>query len=276
MNNPEENKQSLSEIMISKIKTGEIKMKPKFYFVLKLLLLLLGVIVLTFLALFLVSFIIFSLRVNGILASPKAGFWGFKILFSSLPWVLILGVILLIATSELFAKHFPFIYRRPVLYSTLGIILIVILGGFIIDRTNLHQNLFSMAKRGELRIVGPMYKDFGLPKLQNVHYGIVEEITEDGFTIETPRDEEIAIIISSNTKLPDNEIEQGEALLILGKRTNHTVKAYEVRPANKDFDFFPDRARPMPQINENLPSVNQPPDNSPAPPNGYQLQIDFE
>jgi len=240
MNN-EENKQSISEIVAAKIKSGEIKMKPKFYFAFKIFLLAAGLFLLTFAALFLVSFIMFYLRVNGIFASPAANFWGLRVLFSSLPWVLILLVVLLIATSEIFAKHFSFVYRKPVLYSVLAIILIILVGGFIIDRTNFHLNLFLKARSGNLIFAGPIYRDFGMPEPRGLHYGVVTEIIENGLKITNPRGKQMKVTIDSKTRLPDKEINVGDALFIMGEIDGDTIEAFDIKIANKDKNLFEER-----------------------------------
>lgn len=240
MNN-EEKEQSISEIVAAKIKNGEIKMKPKLYFAFKIFLLAAGLFLLTFAALFLVSFIMFYLRVNGIFASPAANFWGVRIFLSSVPWLLILVVIILIATSEIFAKHFSFVYRKPVLYSVLAIILIFFVGGFIVDRTNLHLNLFLKARSGNLMFAGPIYRDFGMPELRGLHYGVVTEVSENNFKISTPRGKEIRVVINFQTRMPDKEISVGDALFIMGEIKGDTIEAIDIKTANKDENLFQER-----------------------------------
>jgi len=235
----QENKKSISEEVLSKIKKGNIKMKPRIIFVIKLALLVLSTIIITFFALFVASFIFFTLRTSGMLLLPSFGPPGFKILFFSLPWVLILGLIALMTTSELFAKHFPFVYKKPILYSALVMVLIVFLGGFILNNTGVHANLFQKTRDGRLPIIEPFYREYGMPRLDGMHYGIVSQIENNGFRIKTPRQDELLISVLQSTKMPKSEIEEGDTVIILGKKNGNTVKADEVRKTNRDFDIFP-------------------------------------
>ncbi len=237
-NNQQEN--YIGDKVLNKIKSGEIKMKPKIHFILRAVLLILSTLILALFIICLVSFIIFSLRSSGILFLPKFGFPGIRIFFSSLPWLLILIAVILIILLEIFTKRFTFVYRRPILYSLLAIIFIVILGSFIINKTPFHSNLFWRAQEGRLPAIGKLYRGYGAPKIGNVHYGIVSEVTDDGFKIETLRGEALIVIVSSETRFPlKTDIKKDDVIVVLGKRNNDTVQAIGIRKVEKDLNLFP-------------------------------------
>ncbi len=213
--------------VIDKIKKEQIKMRPKIYFTLRTLFISLITLLVALFVLYLISFIIFNLRASGVWFLPKFGFSAMGIFFKSLPWLLILIAIVLIIVLELLVKHFRFAYRRPVLYSILGIIILTILGSFLIGRANLHPNLFWKARQGKLYMVGGFYRGFGAPKLPNVHRGIVTEIIDKGFYLETPRGEILTIVVASNN------IEKSDRVVILGKRDNGIVRAFKIRRINQ-------------------------------------------
>lgn len=237
--NEENNEKNINKTVLSKIESGEIKMKPKMFFVLKLILLILGTVIVILSALFIASFIFFTLKVSGVLMLPGFGFPGFRILFFSLPWLLIFGLIALIVTSELFVKHFHFVYKKPILYSVLVIILIVFLGGFFINNIGFHSSLFQKTKDGRFPLAEPFYREYGTPKVNGMHYGIVTQIEKNGFKIENPREEELLVSISQKTKMPKSEIKKNEAVIILGKRIGNIVHADNIRKADLDSDVFP-------------------------------------
>jgi len=143
---------NLTEKILNKLRSGEFKMKPRIYFILKAILIILGTLIVALFTLFLISFISFALRTN---------FRGFGVLFSSIPWLLIIVAAFLIIVLEILFKHFAFTYRRPILYSVIGILIVVILGTLIIDRTPFHRGLFDRAREGRLPIFGPIYRNFG-------------------------------------------------------------------------------------------------------------------
>jgi len=239
MNNQEQ-KNSISDNVLDKIKSGDVKMKPKIYFILRMVLLILGVMFLFSFIIYLISFILFSLRASGLLFLPKFGFLGIGILFGSLPWFLIFLAAILIVILEIFTKHFTFIYRRPILYSLLTIIVIVIAVSFLIEKTPFHSSLFLSAREKHLPLIGPFYRNYGAPSLHNVHRGVVSEIIDNSFKIKTPRNETLTVVITSQTHLPpEKEIKEGDEVVVLGERNDDTVEALEIHQIEKDFDLFP-------------------------------------
>jgi uncharacterized SAM-binding protein YcdF (DUF218 family) len=237
MNN--ENQKSISETVISKIKERQIKMRPRIYFIFKIGILAFGLAMLTLSAIFLTSFIFFSIRQSGLFFLGNFGFSGIRIILFSMPWLLILGVVALIVTSEFFADHFQFVYKRPVMYSVLAIIIIVILGGVALDFTPLHANLLMNAQKGEPSIAGHFYREFGAPKIPDVHYGSISEITNDGFKINTNRGEELNIIINENTQVFDKNIKEGDSVMVFGKKDNQSVKAGVIQKIDENKGFLP-------------------------------------
>lgn len=234
-----ENKNNLSDVLLDKIKKGEIKMRPRIYFIAKLVLLVLGTAVITFFAIFIASFIFFMIRASGLMFLPSFGFMGIKLLLLSLPWVLILGLLILVATSELFMKHFSFVYKNPILYSLLAIIIVILIGGFLIDNSGFHTSMLLKARDGKLPIAGPIYQKYGVPDSKQIYYGVVNELSDSGFKIETPRKEEVFIHVLENTRMPKEGIKKNDAVIILGEKTNNRIEAYEIRKVNRDFNIFP-------------------------------------
>ncbi len=220
------NKTSLTDKILGKLKSGEFKMKPKVYFVLQAVLVVLGLAVAVLFALFLISFISFYLRANGILVLPVFGFRGFGIFLASLPWLLIIVAMLLVVVLEIMFKHFAFAYRRPILYSLAGILIIVCLGTFLIDRTPLHYDLFYRAQRGGLPVFGTIYRDFGMPQLPGGQVGVVASDTDAGFIIKTRRGETFNIIIGDKTRLPlGRDIGPNDIIMIMGEREDGIIEA---------------------------------------------------
>jgi hypothetical protein len=248
-----ENKNNLSDILLDKIKKGEIKMRPKIYFVAKLILLALATAIITFFAIFVASFIFFIIRASGLMFLPSFGFLGIKLLLLSLPWVLILGLLVLVATSEIFIKHFPFVYKNPILYSLLAIVIVILIGGLLIDNSGFHTNMLLKARDGKLPVAGPLYQKYGIPESKQIHYGIVSELSDSGFKIETPRKEEVFIHFSEKTRIPKEGIKENDAVIILGEKTNGEIKAYEIKKVNRDFNIFP--GKPPAMKYKNLPSA---------------------
>jgi len=227
------------ERVLEEIKSSQIKMRPKFYFVLKTVLLAVGFFAAGALVLFLISFISFHLRASGIWYLPGFGLHGWGIYFRLMPWFLILAGLILILILEILAKRFSFVWRRPIIYSLLAIILIAIIGGFIIERTPFHPGLFSKARQGKLPFAGSAYREFGMPRFHDVQRGVVEEVIENGFKIRTFDDQLLTVVLAEETQFPfGKEIEEGDTIVVMGEREDDTVRAFGVREIDDQFRMF--------------------------------------
>jgi len=229
---------SLINQVLDKVQSGQVKMRPKRYFILRAVLIGLITCLVALFALYLVSFIFFSLRASGVWFLPGFGFQAIGVFFSSLPWLLILTALILIIVLEILVKRFAFAYRRPILYSILAIIILTLLGSLVIAKTPFHSDIFWKAQEGKLLMAGGFYRGFGLPKLANVHCGVVSEITDDGFYLETKRGEKLTVLVSSTTRSIGAKIEKDDQVVVLGKRYDDRIEAFGCRKVDKQFDIF--------------------------------------
>ncbi len=231
---------ALAQKILEKLKSDKVKMRPKIYFILKAVLIILGILVVALFVLYLLSFIVFVMRANGIWYLHSFGFPGIRASLTLLPWLLIFISVLLIFVLEVLLKRFSFAYRRPVFYSLLGIIIFAALGSFIIDRTSFHPAMFSRAQKGTFPIGGPLSREFGMAKSRDVHRGIVSEIIDNGFVLKTPDGSNLSVIITPETRFPlGTDIKEGDSVIVFGKRDDGTVKAFGIRKAGDNFNIPP-------------------------------------
>jgi hypothetical protein len=224
LHNPIKNK------VLAKIKAGETRMRPKWHFILKTTLLAVGTVLATLTLLYLLSFVLFVLRQSGVWFPPAFWVRGLCIFFASLPWVLIALAIVFIVVLEVLVKRYAFAYRRPLLYSVVGIIILVLLGSVAISQTRVHQGFFKHAKEGRLPVAGPLYREFGMKRHKSVHPGIITEIADDGFKIENHRNEILTVIITAETRFPLGlDFVVDDEVVVLGERDNGTVTAFGIR-----------------------------------------------
>ncbi|MEW6610234.1 MAG: hypothetical protein AB1352_01205 [Patescibacteria group bacterium] len=218
--------ESLRDKVLSSIKNGKVRMRPRWHFILKTALAISGGIILTLALLYLVSFIFFVLRVNGVWFVPVFGFYGVRTFFVSLPWLLIITSLIFILILETLVRHYSFAYRQPLLYSILGILILVIIGGFVVAQAPFHKKLMIRAQENRLPVTGPFYREFGMHRFRDIHPGIIASTTDDGFILRTRHGEMLTIMMASETRLPFgyNFIE-GDGVVVFGERDDDSVKA---------------------------------------------------
>lgn len=159
----EKNKLNFESNIISQIKAGEIKMKPKWYFIMGSLAMFFGLVGLSMVTVFLVNLSIFLIRRNG----PPIP-WKLQAILSTFPWwvpiVAILGIILAIWLL----KKYDFSYKKNFPLLIVGFILSVLLAGVLLDKLGLNEYLSS----------GRMRKFYQNVELHNSKDGSVKGINQ--------------------------------------------------------------------------------------------------
>jgi hypothetical protein len=129
---------NLQKDILNKIKTGEIHMKPKWHFVLKGALWLTATIAVALMAVYLLSFVFFLMRESGLLFAPLFGWAGVVLFVVSSPWILIGVVGVFLGVLYLLVSHYSFSYQKPLVYSMIGSVLLVIALSSFIQATSFH------------------------------------------------------------------------------------------------------------------------------------------
>lgn len=149
---------SIQENIIESIKSGKVHMKPRWYFVLRFVLNILLVCLVFFVTVYLLSFIGLVLREKELFNLFDLSPGGMKMLMTSIPWVIVMLSISLVMVLYVLVRDHSFVYKKPVAYIFSGLVLLVILIGFVIHILDVN---FRFARLGEdIRnpLMGPMHK----------------------------------------------------------------------------------------------------------------------
>lgn len=226
----EENKKTVEEEVLKAIRERRVCMRSKKYFALQAALLASGVTILFLAVLYLASFVIFEVFETGVWFAPVPGLDGWILFFRSLPWLLILFVFVFMLILEVMVRKYSFAYRRPLLYSMLGIVGLAVVGGFLISRADFHNQFRDFARDHRIRGVGRFYRDFGAPRMQEVRKGVIEEVVPGGFLVRTRRGETSTILITSSTRMSEGGAFMiRDMVIIFGPESSGTVQAVGVR-----------------------------------------------
>lgn len=198
-------KHSVRSGVMAAIRMGEVHMRPRWYFLLLSALSATCALVVFFLLLYVASLAVFFLRDSGVWFAPSFGVRGWVTLARSLPWLLILALLVSATVLGLLMRRFPFVYTKPLLVSVLGITACILAGGVLIAQTPLHRALMLSAKRGELPPpIGMMY---GTPLLSfrpdDVYHGRVVSVVKGGLVIaDEDRAATTSVLLTPQTRLP--------------------------------------------------------------------------
>ncbi len=133
-------------------------MRPRVYFVLQIVFIVLLSIAILLLSVFVLSFIFFSLHESGeqfLLGFGVRGMLTFVTLF---PWAALLATLALLSLLEWLLRYFKFGYRLPILRIFIGISAITFIASVLVTVTPLHSSLLGRAEQNELPIIGEFYE----------------------------------------------------------------------------------------------------------------------
>lgn len=242
--NGQNGKNIRNRIMVA-VKSGELKMHPKWHFVLRAALWSAGIAIAVLAALYFASLFLFINRETGIWMAPIFGWRGIFVFLTSAPWMIILLVLIFVLTLEILVRRYGFAYRLPLLYSALAMLLAVFAGAMLVAQTPLHENL-SRCPRGD-RLLDPVhfipegppcgtgiYSDLGPRRFHDFYYGTVKNFAGENLIIITRQREDLTVRIDSKTRLPFGaQFEIGDELAIVGDRRGGQIDAFGIVKINR-------------------------------------------
>jgi len=240
MNTPEKEHNSVRADIMKAISKGEIQMRPRWHFILLSALSITGIFIVFLTLLYVASLGVFFLRDSGALFAPSFGLRGWWTLARSLPWLLIVFILIFVVVLELLVRRYAFVYKKPLLSSVLGIIALIVLGGFFIAQAPFHHQMMLSARRGQLPPpFGMMYgAPVRMPRPGDTYHGQISAINKNGFVI---FDEDGAgtttVIVTPQTRLPyGSGFTAGERVVVVGDTVaTGTVRAFGVQ----EIDEYP-------------------------------------
>lgn len=225
----QDHNKSIKDQILESIETGKVAMKPRWHFVMRAALLIVGTVLASLALLYVVSFAVFMLRESGALFAPTFGLRGLEEFLLSLPVLFVILALVFIVVLEVLVRRYEFAHRKPLVYSVLGITLLVVIGGIVIDRVHIHEGLFRHAQEGSLPFGGPLYRKFGEPSHRNVIVGTITETTDSGFSMYSHHREVFMVVVTNNTDLPTKELVEQDFVAVFGPRQQNIIQAVGIK-----------------------------------------------
>lgn len=150
----------MNDDILEKIKNNQVQMKPRWHFILKAVLTMVGGMILLFLIVYLISFIIFIERQSGAGFITSFGPRGWARFLVTLPWALIALSLVFIGVLELLVRRYEFAYRRPLLYSALGIIIVIGASVMVVDNIRFHDRFERFIERRHIPAIRLFYRAY--------------------------------------------------------------------------------------------------------------------
>ncbi len=234
----------LRENVLNKIREGKVHMRPKFYFLLKVIFLVIIAAIIFVTSTLFLSFMLFSIRVSGEFFLLGFGWRGLQSFILLFPWKTFLVFLMLLVVLEKVVKRFKFGYRSPLVYLVVSIIALILAAGIIIGMTSLHTALFRRAKQDHLPVVGDYYRHARqIPREHGVFRGTVTSIDGNTFVIQSDDTDDAQgddapkkIMLPPDVQIGD-VLSVGDKVFVAGDLQNGVVRAFGIRkilPADEE------------------------------------------
>lgn len=229
---------SIRRGVMDAIKKGSVTMRPRWHFVLLSALAAVGAFIVLLALLYIVSLSFFLLRDSGAWFAPSFGGRGWFSLLHSVPWLLVLFVIIFAVILEVLVRRYRFIYRKPLLLSVCGILVLILVGGLAIANTPFHRQMALYAQHHQLPIpLAIIYSaPFRMPPPPDVYHGTILATTTQGFVIDDQNGAgTTTVLVTHETRLPYGEdFSVGSEVVVVGDTVaTGTVRAYGVREVDE-------------------------------------------
>lgn len=231
---------TVSENVLQRIADERISMHSKYYFVAKSGLWILGTIVLFGLTLYLLSFIEFVYRTNGLSSLPSLGSKGWLVLLTSLPWLLIVGMLGIFVILQVLSTRFSLVYKRPLVHTTLASVVILVAGTTLIAHSTLHEQVLRVSHDRGLPIAGPLYRSYTADRSDR-HIGVVTKVDEMLYTVTSRTGDIYVVKVATSTRVPRSAaaIATGTPIIVIGELDDDVIEAHGIRPLDRQPVMFP-------------------------------------
>lgn len=221
---------SLKESVLDRIRSEHIRIRPKWSFILKAFLVGLFCIILVLTTLYLGSFILFMMLENGIWDAHEFGVPGIHLLLTSLPWLLIGLLCILMLILEILVRKHSLGYHQPLFITTIGIIIMVGIMSYIISLSRLHQSLSRLTEQSDNTFGQQFYRKIGHPLSRDIHMGTIEKLSNDSFTLNTIRGEHLTVLMNPYTRISRSiKLIEGDRVVVYGNRNADVISAFGIR-----------------------------------------------
>ncbi len=196
-----------------------IKMIPRWKFVLYSVLTVVGLFFIFFLAVFTGSLVLFVLSKYGFLDIPFFDFLKTLHALSAIPLLLLFTTLLLLVVIEIISRSYTFTFRRPLGITLLAITSCTVIASYAVSQTPIHEVIRNYARDHNIDMMKRAYdrpRPFARGADMAVLRGVVTEIGTSTISIRT-FDGVIRTVYSSTTNPMFKKFELGADVVAFGK-----------------------------------------------------------
>ena len=228
----------LKNKIMAAIKDGSVHMRPRWHFILFSSFALVGVAIVVLGLVYIASLLVFFMRDSGMWFIPSFGSRGWWEFFHALPWMLVLLIGVFVVLLQVLVRRYSFIYKKPLITSLCGIMVLVLAGGYFVGMTRFHHHMDFFVEHEFLPppLNGPMHMLYRGPlrmeRPHDVYRGYIVSTSSGGFIVrDSEADATSSVVITRHTRLPYGEdFEPGMMIIVVGDDMDDgSIKAFGIR-----------------------------------------------
>lgn len=239
-NNKNQKPDNLKNAILEKIKSGNVKMKPRAYFILQVVLLVIVASLVLASSSIIASYIIFGIRASGHQFLLGFGLRGIWIFFLTFPWLILALDIALVVVFDRLVKQFKFGYRSPLVYLLAATLFLTVGAAFLINMTSFHRQLLLRAEKRQLPVVGNFYENLRRSARDvGVFRGVVVSVSGNSFILkrsDNDKDESAdqwKVVAPDGVEM-DSILKPGDNVFVAGIINGNEIRAYGIRKLLSD------------------------------------------
>ena len=171
---------NLKTKILDTVEKNNIRMIPKWKFVLYSVLGMIGIVFVFLLAVFSFSLVLFVVSKSGVMHMPLYGLMTALYALNAIPLLLLLVTIVLLIIIELISQQYSFSFRRPLMVTLLVVTSLAVLVSFAVSQTSMHEYVRDYAKSHRMSMMSRAYErplPFKNIDGMTVVRGVVEEVS---------------------------------------------------------------------------------------------------
>ena len=231
----------MKEKLLERIRGGELTMRPRAYFTIKIVILGLVAIAILVVSVSILNFISFSLRLNGHDSLLRFGPQGALLFLQLFPWMLLITDIVLVVFLEWLVRQFRFGSKIPILYLLAGILIATVSVGLVIDRGTTFNDTF-LDRADQHRLPGPFGDYFeGARRSPSPDSGMCKcTVTAIKGNILSAEDIDVGttthltiIVPFDDSHATTSSLSVGDVVFIAGIRHGNTIEAFGISTSRR-------------------------------------------
>lgn len=220
----DKNKVNLSNKIMAKINHGQIKMKSQLNILAENIGLGSGVFLSFLILIFMLSGLIYWIRINQDLFNIPGPYRGIKLIIQTFPYLLLIGFISLFVLLNSLLKKYDFSYKQPIIVIFSLIIALITMVGILLQKHPALANFFKYQIQSTY-----------LPKNSELGYviGNVINKSQNQLFIKTDNQQHYVIVYDQTTRMPQQSINIGDIIRAVGTFSQEKIRAIVVMNLSK-------------------------------------------